>query len=153
MRASPKYSDIPTMQRVFIGLSHSITVIVGLPILMITGTSVVFLICPVISYLICRRYRKLQLSWLSHQAFQGTIMNLLIGLSTFAALEFNLSDRLTLSLLGASFIGSLYTLWGALDTVLGFDFDYIVIGRLSRKVSEVNQGRQRFKDPYSNDRP
>ncbi len=149
MRSTPTYSQLPKSQRFMIGLAHGISVMIGLPTLVITGSTVVFLICPVISYLICRRYRKLGFTWQSSQAFQGTVANLVVGLCVFTGLEFNLSPGLTLIILGTAFLLALYTLWGALDTILGFDFDYLIIGKVSKKVSEVNQSRKRFEDPYS----
>ena len=125
MRSHPSYSDVPVTQRIFVAFSHCVSVIIGIPALIITGSSVIFLICPVISYLICRRYRKIQLNWLSSQAFQGTIANLLLGLSMFVGLEFNLPAGMTLFIFSIAFIAAIYTLWGALDVALGFDFDYI----------------------------
>ena len=148
MRSLPSYSDIPVTQRIFAAFSHCVSVIIGIPALIITGSSVIFLICPVISYLICRRYRKIQLNWLSSQAFQGTIANLLLGLSMFVGLEFNLPGGMTLFIFSIAFIVAIYTLWGALDVALGFDFDYIILGKLSKKVSLINQNRKKFEDPY-----
>ena len=144
----PTYADLPIIHRILAGGSHCVSVIVGVPSLIITGSSVMFLICPVISYLVCRKYRKISSHWLSSQAFQGTIVNLILGLTIFMALEFNLPNGITLLMLTASFITALYTLWGALDVILGFDFNYILIGKVSKKVSLINQSRKKFEDPY-----
>ncbi len=41
----------------------------------------------------------------------------------------------------AGFLIFLYSLWGALDTFMGFDFRYFYIGDLLNKVSQANLNR------------
>ncbi len=45
----------------------------------------------------------------------------------------------------AGFLIFLYSLWGALDTLLGFDFRYFYIGDLLNKVSQANLNRAERK--------
>ncbi|MQG26172.1 MAG: hypothetical protein FI694_04590 [SAR202 cluster bacterium] len=66
----------------------------------------------------------------------------------FVGLEFNLPGGITLFIFSIVFIAAIYTLWGALDVALGFDFDYIILGKISKKVSLINQTRKKFEDPY-----
>jgi hypothetical protein len=41
----------------------------------------------------------------------------------------------------AGFLAFLYSLWGALDTLLGYDFRYFYVGDFLSKVSEANLKR------------
>ena len=42
----------------------------------------------------------------------------------------------------AAFLVFLYSLWGALDTLMGYDFRYVHIGNLLDRVSQANLSRR-----------
>ena len=50
--------------------------------------------------------------------------------------------QLALLFVTGAFLLFLYSLWGALDTFLGYDFRYLYIGNLLDRVSQANLSRQ-----------
>jgi len=90
---------------------------------------------------------------MAYQGLQSTIINLTLFFGIFALFEFQPTAQiLNLLLLSAIFTLSVYSLWGALDTLLGFEFNYVFIGNISKKVSNSNLYRKRFKDKYRNEK-
>jgi hypothetical protein len=153
MNGEPNYKSLPIQQRIVISLCHSITVSLGLPIYLLTQSYLIFILCPTICYLISRYHRRNGNSWMAYQGLQSTIINLTLFFGIFALFEFQPTAQiLNLLLLSAIFTLSVYSLWGALDTLLGFEFNYVFIGNISKKVSNSNLYRKRFKDKYSNEK-
>ena len=71
---------------------------------------------------------------MAYQGLQSTIINLTLFFGIFALFEFQPTAKIpNLLLLSAIFTLSVYSLWGALDTFLGFEFNYILIGNISKK--------------------
>jgi len=52
----------------------------------------------------------------------------------------------------AWFLLLLYSLWGAVDTLMGYDFRYIFIGNLIEKVSHANLTRIDRRNKRPDDR-
>lgn len=53
----------------------------------------------------------------------------------------DLPPRLELTVATVWFLLLLYSLWGAVDTLLGYDFRYIVVANLVEKVAYANLNR------------
>jgi len=76
---------------------------------------------------------------------QASVIQLLILiLAIFTALTANI-PRLSDAFLLLVLLLSLYSLWGALDTWLGYDFQYKGISHLLKYVSHRNMGRQEVR--------
>ena len=78
------------------------------------------------------------------------VILVLIILTVAAGLPYRL--ELTFGTVG--FLLLLYSLWGAVDALMGYDFRYIFIGDLVEKVSLANLSRtDRRNSNRRNDRP
>ena len=97
-------------------------------------TPLAFAICPAISYLISRRFRRRQRTWGAFQALQAAVVQLIILAMVFLTVAAGLPPRLELTIGTVGFLLFLYSLWGAVDTLMGYDFRYIFIGDLVDKV-------------------
>ena len=69
------------------------------------------------------------------------MIQLIILALVFLAVTADLPPRLALTFGTAWFLLLLYSLWGAVDTLMGYDFRYIFIGDLVGKVSHANLSR------------
>ena len=69
------------------------------------------------------------------------MLQLIIVAFIFLTVSAGLPQRLELTFGTASFLLFLYSLWGAVDTLLGYEFRYIFIGDLVEKVSTANLSR------------
>ena len=118
--------------------AHGSALFVGLPLALLSQEFPWFLApCPVVAYIISRSLRRRKLAWGAFQGMQATVVQLLILLSAVAASAGFLSH---LAFLFAILL-FLYSLAGALDTFLGYDFRYVGIGNLLERVSRVNLDR------------
>lgn len=111
--------------------------------------------CPVVAYFIGRGFRRRGLAWGSFQGLQAALVQLLVVVLLFLA---NLQDdqlsRLAATLWTAAALLFLYSLWGAWDTLFGYNFRYMFISRLLRRVSEANLRRQEARRRWlDRDRP
>lgn len=123
-------------------LAHSATLIVGIPLAFLLSSLLWGIaICPVISYLISRRFRRHQLPWASFQALQAAAVQLIILGLVFLTVSINPNSNWVITFATAWFLLLLYSLWGAVDTLMGYDFRYIFIGNLIEKVSHANLTR------------
>ncbi len=104
-------------------------------------TPLAFALCPAISYFISRRFRRRQLPWGAFQALQAAVVQLIIVAVVFLTVAAGLPPRLQLTIGTAGFLLLLYSLWGAVDTLMGYDFRYIFIGDWVDKVSHANLSR------------
>lgn len=139
-------------------VAHGAALLVGLPLMAtILQPDLAFLPCPVIAYLISRSFRRRQKSWGASQALQASAVQLMILLLAFLAgqLSGTLETVATL-LVTVALLMFLYSLWGALDTLLGYDFRYIGISNLMNRVSHSNlkrmERRRRWFGASQNDK-
>ena len=72
---------------------------------------------------------------------QATVVQGFILLMAVGMIYTSVAPRLPLVFGLAGFLAFLYTLWGALDTLLGYDFRYFYVGDLLNKVSDANLKR------------
>lgn len=123
-------------------LAHGSALFIGAPLGIFLPVFPLFLLpCPVVAYMIARSFRRRKLAWGAFQGMQASAMQLLI---VILATGINLAG--TAPILGpllatAAFLLFLYSLWGALDTALGYDFRYAGIGDLLDRVSKSNLAR------------
>ena len=123
-------------------LAHSATLTVGVPLaFLLSSLPWGIAICPVVSYLISRRFRRHQLPWASFQALQAAAVQLIILGLVFLTVSINPNSDWVMTFATAWFLLLLYSLWGAVDTLMGYDFRYIFIGNLIEKVSHANLTR------------
>jgi hypothetical protein len=98
--------------------------------------------CPVVSYLIARSFRRRKLGWGAFQGMQASLMQLLIlALATITVVG-DAIPPLAVTFGTAAFLVFLYSLWGAVDTLLGYDFHYVGISNLLEHVSQANLNRR-----------
>jgi hypothetical protein len=98
--------------------------------------------CPVVSYLIARSFRRRKLGWGAFQGMQASLIQLLIlALATITKVG-DAFPPLALTFGTAAFLVFLYSLWGAVDTLLGYDFHYAGISNLLERVSQANLNRR-----------
>lgn len=119
-------------------IGHAAALLVGVPLIFFLGFPLAFLPCPVIAYMISRSFRRRSLAWGAFQAMQASAVQLLILLLAAGAVAAGGVPRLALFLGTGAFLLFLYSLWGALDTLLGYDFRYLYLGNLLERVSHAN---------------
>lgn len=149
-KLDPDQSPYSLSERWGAGVAHSSLLLIGLPLTIIL-LPVPFSLapCPVVSYLIARYFRRKMLVWGADQSIQASAIQVLIVLIAGFAVLTNLPHRIDLALGTAGFLLFLYTLWAALDTLLGYDFHYILIGNAVRRVSEANLKRRERRRRWS----
>jgi hypothetical protein len=104
--------------------------------------------------LISRSFRRRKLAWGAFQGMQASAIHFLIVITATVVVVADLPYRLALTLGTFAFLLFLYSLWAALDTLLGYDFHYIVISNFLQRVSQVNLDRQeRTRKWFSGRRP
>jgi hypothetical protein len=138
---APPFSKI---ERRGSAIAHASALLIGIPILL-TGflpLSLAFLPCPVVSYLIARAFRRRRKAWGAFQGMQASVVQLLIVLLAFIASLIDPATRLFSIIFAMGALLFLYSLWGAWDTLLGYDFRYIVISQFLDRVSRANLERQ-----------
>ncbi len=125
---------------------HASLLLVGLPIsLILLSPPWSLLFCPVLPYLIGRSFRRRGMTWGAYQGMQASVVQLLILVIAMLAFLTSESQSLSGLFIACGFFLFLYSLWGALDTWLGDDFQYIGISRLLENVSRSNMGRQELR--------
>ncbi len=133
-------------------LAHGSGLVIGVPI-MVSGflpVSLAMLPCPVIAYFIGRGFRRRGMPWGAFQGLQAAMVHfLIVALAYISSLGDPWSKPMVTSWTAAILL-FLYTLWGAWDTLFGYNFRYIGLSRLVTRVSEANirrhQRRQRWLD-------
>tara|TARA_B100000809_G_C14960834_1_gene467318 strand:- start:320 stop:607 length:288 start_codon:yes stop_codon:yes gene_type:complete len=91
------------------------------------------------------------LIWGANQSIQASAIQVLIFLVAGMVVLANLPRQIDLVLGTAGFLLFLYTLWAAFDTLLGYDFRYVLIGKVVSRVSEANLKRQERRKGWSNE--
>ena len=159
-RVEPEQSPPSKLERRGSFIAHGSVLLIGVP-LTIFLLPIPFSIvpCPVVAYMISRSFRRRRLAWGAFQGMQASVVQSMIVLLATAIVVAGLSPRLALTLGTAGFLLFLYSLWGALDTLLGYDFRYAGIGDMLDRVSQANLERQERasrwfgrKGPDRNDR-
>jgi hypothetical protein len=142
--SEPGSEDAPvsTVERLGGGIAHGGTLLIGIPLTFFLDEFPLFLApCPLIAYMISRSFRRRRMAWGSFQAMQATVVQGLILLMAVGMTYTSAAPRLPLVFGLTGFLIFLYSLWGALDTLMGFDFRYFYVGDLLSKVSEANLNR------------
>ncbi len=134
------------------GFAHSSLLLIGLPLTVILLPIPFSLApCPVVTYMLARFFRRRMLVWGANQSIQASSIHVLIFLVTGMVVLTNLPGQIDLALGTAGFLLFLYTLWAAFDTLLGYDFRYVLIGKVVARVSEVNLKRQECRKGWPNE--
>jgi hypothetical protein len=123
-------------------VAHATALLIGVPLtLLLLPVPLSLVPCPVVSYLIARSFRRRKLPWGTFQGMQASLVQLLIlGLATITVVG-DAIPHLALTFGTVAFLVFLYSLWGAVDTLLGYDFRYLGISKLLEHVSQTNLGR------------
>ena len=120
-------------------LAHGSALAIGLPVAMLFPNFPWFLApCPVVAYMISRFFRRRRLAWGAFQGMQAAVVQLMILLLAATASSADFLSQVAF-LLGILLF--LYSLAGALDTFLGHDFRYLVIGNWMERASQANLAR------------
>ena len=124
-------------------VAHATALLIGVPLtLLLLPVPLSLAPCPVVSYLIARSFRRRKLPWATFQGMQASLIQLLIlGLATITIVG-DAIPHLPLTSGTVAFLVFLYSLWGAVDTVLGYDFRYLGISNLLEHVSRTNLNRR-----------
>ena len=132
--------------------AHSSLLLIGLPLTVILLPIPFSLAaCPVVAYMLARFFRRRMLVWGANQSIQASVIQGLIFLVAGMVVFTNLPRQVDLALGTAGFLLFLYTLWAAFDTLLGYDFRYVLIGKVVSRVSEANLKRQERRKGWSNE--
>ena len=137
-------------ERVGAAVAHSSLLVLGLP-LTIAFLEIPFSLapCPVVAYLIARHFRRNRSVWGANQCIQAAIFQVPIVFLSGLVILIPLPDRFDLTLGTVAFLLFVYTLWAALDSLLGYDFRYAFIGNAIRRVSDANFRRQERRSRWS----
>ena len=123
-------------------LAHASALLIGVPLMPFLGFPLAFSPCPVISYLIARSFRRRGKAWGTFQGMQASLIQLLILSVAFLISQVDSDSTRLLSILGMiGLLLFLYSLWGAWDTLFGYNFRYALIGNLMGRVSQANLRR------------
>jgi hypothetical protein len=140
----PGSEDAPVsrVERLGGAIAHGGTLLIGIPLTIFLHEFPLFLApSPLVAYMISRSFRRRRMGWGSFQAMQATVVQAFILLMAVGMIYTSVAPRLPLVFGLAGFLAFLYSLWGALDTLLGYDFRYFYVGDLLSKVSEANLKR------------
>ena len=132
----------PRIERWGSAVAHGSVACVGIPITpLLLNLPWSLLGCPVLSYMIARSFRRRGRAWGAYQGMQASVIQLLLLVCAVTA--YFVADLNTISNLFSfgAFLLFIYSMWGALDTWLGEDFNYIGISRLLGYVSRQNLAR------------
>ncbi len=122
-------------------LAHGNALAIGLPVALLYPNLPFpwFLApCPVVAYMISRFFRRRRLAWGAFQGMQAAVVQLLILLLAATGSSASFLSQVAF-LLGILLF--LYSLAGTLDTFLGHDFRYVVIGNWMERASRANLAR------------
>ena len=126
-------------------LAHGSTLFIGVPLTILLSFPLFLVPCPVAAYMIARSFRRRRLAWGAFQGMQASAVQLLILLMATGTVFADPVPRLGLLFVTTGFLLFLYSLWGALDTLLGYDFRYAYIGNLLERVSQSNLERPELR--------
>jgi hypothetical protein len=127
-------------------IAHGGTLFIGIPLTFFLHEFPLFLApCPLVAYMISRSFRRRRMAWGAFQGMQAAVVQFVILLLAVGMDNTGAAPNLALVFGLAGFLIFLYSLWGALDTLLGFDFRYFYIGDLLNKVSQANLNRTERK--------
>ena len=133
-------------------VAHASALLVGVPVLLmflLIGGGVPLFValtpCPVVSYMIARSFRRRQKPWGAFQGMQASLAQLLLVFLAFVSGQLESSFRLVSTLGFVGVILLIYTLWGAWETLFGYDFRYIGISNLMDHVSRRNMARRELR--------
>ena len=133
-------------ERLGSAIGHASLLVVGFPAtILLLDLPWSLLFCPVLPYMIGRSFRRRGMTWGAYQGIQASEVQLLILVVAIMAFLTSGFQGLRVIFIAGGFFLSLYTLWGALDTWLGDDFQYIGISRLLENVSRRNMARQEVR--------
>ena len=131
-----------TIERLAGGFAHGGTLFIGVPLTFFLHEFPLFLApCPLVAYMISRSFRRRRKAWGAFQAMQAAVVQFVILLLALGMDQTDPVPRLAMIFGLAGSLIFLYSLWGALDTFLGFDFRYLYIGDVLNKVSQANLHR------------
>ncbi len=120
-------------------VAHASTLIIGVPLgFFIHDFAWSLAPCPVVAYMVSRSFRRRRMVWGAFQAMQASVVQLLILLFGVAAASGFFLPEFAFLIAVLLF---LYSLAGALDAFMGYDFRYIAIGGWLEHISEVNLDR------------
>ena len=149
-RLDQEQSPYTLIERYGSSLAHLGLLVIGLPLTVVLLPIPFSLApCPVVAYLIARYFRRRNLVWGAAQGIQASAVQVLIVLIASLTVLTNMPATIDLTMNTAAFLLFLYTLWAALDSLLGFNFHYILIGNAVRRVSEANLSRQERRRNWS----
>ena len=139
----PEAPPFTRLERRGSAIAHGSALLIGVPLSIFLLSPPFSLVpCPVVAYLISRSFRRRKLAWGAFQGLQASAIHFLIVIIATVVVIADLPYRLALTLGTAAFLLFLYSLWAALDPLLGYDFQYIVISKFLDRVSRVNLDRQ-----------
>ncbi len=142
-KVEPEASPYSNLERRGSAIVHGSALLIGIPLTILLLPFPFSLVpCPVVSYLISRSFRRRKLAWGAFQGLQASAIHSLIVLVATVIVIADLPYRLALTMGTAALLLFLYSLWAALDTLLGYDFRYIIIGNFLDRVSRANLERQ-----------
>ena len=123
-------------------IAHGSALLIGLPLWFFLPLYIALIPCPVVAYMISRFFRRRKLAWGAFHGMQAAVMHLLILALIFVGSLADMASNLGLSLWTSGVVLFLYSLWGTVDTLLGYDFRYLGISSLVDRVSQANLDRQ-----------
>jgi len=133
-------------ERLGSAIAHASLLVVGFPAtILLLDLPWSLLFCPVLPYMIGRSFRRRGMTWGAYQGMQASVVQLLILAVAIMAFLTSGFQSLSVIFIAGGFFLALYSLWGALDTWLGDDFQYIGISRLLENVSRRNMARQEVR--------
>ena len=142
----PAYS---TIERLGAAAGHASLLVAGIPAtVLLLDLPWSLLSCPVLPYLIGRSFRRRGMAWGAYQGMQASAVQLLILVMAIMAFLTSGFQSLSYLFIAGGFFLFIYSLWGALDTWLGDDFQYIGISRLLENVSRRNMARQELRHKW-----
>jgi len=131
-----------TVERLAGGFAHGGTLFIGVPLTFFLHEFPLFLAPSALAaYMISRSFRRRRMAWGAFQAMQAAVVQFVILLLALGMDNTDSAPGLAMIFGLAGFLIFLYSLWGALDTFMGFDFRYFYIGDLLNKVSQANLNR------------
>jgi len=138
----PEPAPYSMIERGGSGFAHASALLIGIPLtVFFLDPPFSFAPCPVIAYMIARSFRRRQLAWGAFQGMQASLIQMLIFILAAAAVYTGGVPMLAAAFGAAGFLLFLYSLWGGLDTLLGYDFRYAGAGRWLENVAQANLAR------------
>ncbi len=123
-------------------VAHASALLIGVPLtIFFLDPPFSFAPCPVIAYMIARFFRRRKLPWGAFQGMQASLIQLIIVILAAATVYADGVPSLAAVFGAAGFLLFLYSLWGGLDTLLGYDFRYAGLGNWLENVARANLER------------